>query len=104
MTRLADHLASRNETQTAFAARAGLSDATLSRVIAGKIPPSTDVIEKVYAATEGEVTANDLFGTWRAAKAGNGDAAAKTREVAVVPDAPFPEAPCPAAGPAKAAA
>lgn len=68
MTTLSDYLASRNETQTAFAQRAGLTDATLSRVMSGKTPPSPDVVEKVHAASEGAVTANDLFEAWRLAR------------------------------------
>jgi transcriptional regulator with XRE-family HTH domain len=68
MSRLSDYLDQRNEAQNAFAARAGLSDATLSRVLKGKIPPSPDVVEKVHAATDGAVTANDLFEAWRAAR------------------------------------
>jgi transcriptional regulator with XRE-family HTH domain len=68
MPSLPTYLTERNEAQTAFAARAGLSDATLSRVLKGKIPPSADVVEKVRLATQGEVTANDLYDAWRAAR------------------------------------
>jgi len=76
MTSLTDYLAARNESQTAFSARAGLSDATLSRVLRDKIPPSSDVVEKVHAATDGEVTANDLYAAWRSARDASGAAEA----------------------------
>jgi transcriptional regulator with XRE-family HTH domain len=68
MPSLTDYLATRKEAQTDFCTRAGLSDATLSRVLRGKIPPSPDVVEKVHQATDGEVTANDLFDAWRTAR------------------------------------
>lgn len=71
MMTLAAYLEAEAETQTAFAARAGLSDSTLSRVLAGKTPPSADVIERIHTATKGRVTANDLFATWRDARAVN---------------------------------
>src|SRR6266851_3693823 len=65
MTTLPAYLARRGESQTAFAARSGLSDSTLSRVLSGKISPSAEVVEKVGWATEGAVTANDLYEAWR---------------------------------------
>lgn len=68
MASLPNYLSSRAETQTAFAARAGLTDSTLSRVLTGKSPPSPDVVERVRVATDGEVTPNDLFEAWRLAR------------------------------------
>lgn len=68
MPNLTDYLDTKTETQSAFAARAGLSNSTLSRLLKGRIPPSPEVVEKVRAATEGEVTANDLYESWRAAR------------------------------------
>jgi transcriptional regulator with XRE-family HTH domain len=76
MPNLTDYLANRDETQTAFSQRAGLTDATLSRVLNGKTPPSPDVVEKVHAATDGAVTANDLFEAWRLARRGGPAASA----------------------------
>jgi transcriptional regulator with XRE-family HTH domain len=76
MVRLPEYLAHRNETQTAFASRAGLSNGTLSRVLTGKIAPSPDVVEKVHAATDGQVTANDLYEAWRAVRGGESAASA----------------------------
>ncbi|TXL72535.1 helix-turn-helix transcriptional regulator [Vineibacter terrae] len=69
MPSLADHLAQTREKQAAFARRAGLSRAQLSRVLSGKRPPTVDVVDKVEAATNGVVTANDLFAAYRAARA-----------------------------------
>jgi transcriptional regulator with XRE-family HTH domain len=65
MTTLPAYLTRRGESQTAFAARSGLTDSTLSRVLSGKISPSAEVVEKVRWATEGAVTADDLYGAWR---------------------------------------
>ena len=65
MTTLPAYLARRGESQTAFAARSGLSDSTLSRVLSGKISPSAEVVEKVRWATDGAVTADDLYAAWR---------------------------------------
>jgi transcriptional regulator with XRE-family HTH domain len=67
---LPDYLANRGETQKAFAARSGLTDSTLSRVLSGKIAPSPEVVEKVHQATDGAVTANDLYEGWRLARGG----------------------------------
>lgn len=75
MTSLSTYLTARDETQTAFAARAGLTDSTLSRVLKGKSPPSPDVVERVREATAGEVTANDLYDAWRRARSGAGASA-----------------------------
>ncbi|WP_425065092.1 helix-turn-helix domain-containing protein [Reyranella sp.] len=76
MTSLPEYLKAQNETQTAFAGRSGLSDSTLSRVLAGKIPPSHDVIQRVYVATEGRVDESDLYAAWRAAQASTATASA----------------------------
>lgn len=73
MSDLSSYLTSRGETQRAFARRAGLDDSTLSRVLAGRIAPSPAVVERIHQATEGEVTANDLYEVWRRAR---GDSAA----------------------------
>jgi transcriptional regulator with XRE-family HTH domain len=68
MPSLTDYLSAENETQTAFARRAGLSDSTLSRVLAGKTPPTAALVEKVREATGGQVTEAELFAAWRAAR------------------------------------
>ena len=68
MTSLTDYLIARNETQTAFAGRSGLTDATLSRILSGKGTPSAVVVEKIRLATRGAVTPNDVFETWRQAQ------------------------------------
>src|SRR5260370_17173286 len=60
MTTLPAYLTRRGESQTAFAARSGLTDSTLSRVLSGKISPSAEVVEKVRWATEGPVPPDDL--------------------------------------------
>jgi transcriptional regulator with XRE-family HTH domain len=70
MPSLTDYLAAQDETQTAFAARAGLTDSTLSRLLKGRNPPSPEVVERVHVATDGQVTANDLFDAWRTARNG----------------------------------
>lgn len=66
--RLSAYLDARDETQAAFAKRAGLTDSTLSRVMSGAIAPSETVIEAIRTATAGEVTANDLFDARREAR------------------------------------
>lgn len=56
-------LKAKDMTQLAFAERSGLSQTTISRLISEpeKRKPGWDVIKAVYDATDGAVTANDLF-------------------------------------------
>jgi transcriptional regulator with XRE-family HTH domain len=59
---LSDYLAETGETQDAFAKRVGTSQADISRYVSGKRRPRKDVLIKIFAATDGRVTANDFFG------------------------------------------
>lgn len=61
--KLGDYLAKRKESITAFAVRSGISKATAYRIAkTGTRNPSRDVIEKIVAASDGLVSANDLLG------------------------------------------
>lgn len=47
--------------QAQFAKRCGLSRATISRIISGERKPSLRVMQIIYKASEGKVTADDFF-------------------------------------------
>jgi transcriptional regulator with XRE-family HTH domain len=59
---LAEYLSETGLTQSAFAARVGITQAYVSRILAGVYESvSQDVVRRIYDATEGEVTPNDIF-------------------------------------------
>jgi hypothetical protein len=47
--------------QPSFAEMIGVSQACISRVITGERRPSEDTIRRIFAATKGEITPNDLM-------------------------------------------
>jgi transcriptional regulator with XRE-family HTH domain len=59
--KLGAYLGERGETAVAFAARVGLSESSLSRIIAGKQRPAHGTIGRIVAATGGAVQPNDFF-------------------------------------------
>lgn len=59
---LVDYRTKHNLTQAEFGERAGLSQAAVARYEAGKRQPQRDEMARIYAATNGEVTANDFAG------------------------------------------
>lgn len=61
---LRQYLTSRNMRQVAFVKASGLSPSLISKLCSDKYQPriSVDVIRKIYDATGGVVTANDLLG------------------------------------------
>lgn len=59
---LAEYFSQTGLTQQQFAARAGITQAYVSRIVAGLCSSvSGEVARRIYAATEGEVTPNDIF-------------------------------------------
>ena len=59
--KLRDYLDRECLTLEQFAARTGLHVSTVSRIAAGKNPPSPELVQRIREATRGEVTPNDLF-------------------------------------------
>lgn len=47
--------------QAQFAKQCGLSKATVSRIISGERQPSLKVMQIIFKASNGKVTANDFF-------------------------------------------
>lgn len=62
--KLARYLSKHKETVEAFAQRSGVSRATLQRIKQGGAR-STRIIEKIVAASGGQVTASDLLNVTR---------------------------------------
>jgi 3,4-dihydroxy 2-butanone 4-phosphate synthase/GTP cyclohydrolase II len=59
---LAEYLAEAGLTQYAFAERAGITQAYVSRLVTGaSLAVSRDVAGRIYEATGGAVTPNDIF-------------------------------------------
>lgn len=59
--KLTDYLDARGETGLAFARRAGLAQATISRILSGSSPTLTTA-RMIVEATEGKVRYEDLIG------------------------------------------
>lgn len=58
---LAEFLKENGETASAFASRTGISQPYVSRLISGERFPHREVIEAIWKATGGKVTANDFI-------------------------------------------
>ena len=58
--RLSEYLSRAAETYGAFAARTGITTASVSRIARGIQRPNWDTIAAIEKATSGKVTANDL--------------------------------------------
>jgi hypothetical protein len=59
---LATYLQDRGISEARFAEMIGVSQAAVNRYIAGKRRPRRAVVLRIMAATQGAVTANDLYG------------------------------------------
>jgi len=59
--KLKHYLRSNRINQAQFAKRCGLSTATISRIISGERQPSLKVMQIIFRASNGKVTANDFF-------------------------------------------
>ena len=60
MTALAKHLEATGQAQSAFAKRVGVTQATISRIVHGRIP-GPRLVKRIIAATDGSVTLDDLY-------------------------------------------
>jgi transcriptional regulator with XRE-family HTH domain len=59
--RLADYLEKTETKPSQFAEKAGLAPSTVTRLLNGERKPGLDVLEKIAAASEGNVKAEDFF-------------------------------------------
>ncbi len=66
---LSDWLQVRSLTDAAFAAVTGCGPTTVNRIRRGATMPEASLIARIVAATDGQVTANDLFDAYQAAHA-----------------------------------
>lgn len=60
--KLNDFLSQTGTTKSAFAELIGTTTATVSRIGDGLVVPRRDLLERIYEATDGQVTPNDLTG------------------------------------------
>lgn len=60
--KLSDYLSQRGIKRSDFAGTIGVSQSYVTMICQGKIWPGRDVVTKINAATDGEVTANDFVG------------------------------------------
>jgi predicted transcriptional regulator len=60
--KLNDFLHERGVTKSAFADLVGTTTATISRIADGSVMPRKALMERIFAATGGAVTPNDLAG------------------------------------------
>ena len=58
---LKDYLKRQNLTISAFARRAGITVSTVHRVASGEVKPSTETLNRIVAASQGEVQPNDFY-------------------------------------------
>lgn len=65
---LKEYLTGKSMTETAFAEEIGVAQVTVNRWVRGERFPEPEMIMRVAAATNGEVSVSDWYGT-RAAKA-----------------------------------
>jgi len=59
--KLEQYMRDRKITDAAFAVKVGLSQSQVSRIRRGVSWPSKEVVEKIAAATNNKVTANDIL-------------------------------------------
>lgn len=59
--KLAEYLSNNGLTQKAFGDRIKTSQVAVNRYLTGRRVPEPDVMERIIAATCGDVTANDFF-------------------------------------------
>lgn len=57
--KLAKYLETKNLTQTAFAAKVGVTQVAMNRYVRGERTPSVEIIAAIHKATKGAVTLND---------------------------------------------
>lgn len=60
--KLADYLIRTSTSRLDFAKRIGVSKEAVRRYVAGERIPEKETMEKIAAATDNNVTANDFFG------------------------------------------
>ena len=60
--KLRDYLDMRAITQAEFAGRIGISNAEISRILAGLRHPNPNTMRAIMRETDGAVTPNDFFG------------------------------------------
>ena len=58
---LASYLTTKKQKPSAFAAEIGRSHTTVLRWLDGSMSPSPQAVRDVFAATNGQVTASDMF-------------------------------------------
>lgn len=67
---VADYIKASGCTQEEFAARAGLAQSNVSRIVNGKQKPDPDTAVQIVVVTEGQVTLNEIYGVpkkyWKA--------------------------------------
>jgi len=61
---LNDFLSSHGISKVVFAQTVNTTVATVSRISDGLVTPRRDLMKRIYAATEGAVTPNDLIGLY----------------------------------------
>jgi hypothetical protein len=59
---LRTYLAERGETPSAFARRVDRAHSTILRLMDRQTAPSAETVRLIFDATDGQVTASDLFG------------------------------------------
>lgn len=60
--KLSDYLTANSLTAAAFASKIGRHRSTVIRLIGGNVRPDRETVERILAATDGQVTPNDFFG------------------------------------------
>lgn len=64
MMTLSEFLHQNRTTQTEFAARVGTTTATISRITDGVVVPRRKLLLRIFEATGGQVTPNDITGIY----------------------------------------
>lgn len=85
--KLNDFLTFENTTMGEFAKVVGTTTATISRIADGAVFPRKALMERIYAATRGLVTPNDLVGlycTHVCPNVGARDSAARFQELIII--------------------
>ncbi|MEZ5648169.1 MAG: helix-turn-helix transcriptional regulator [Alphaproteobacteria bacterium] len=59
--RLRAYLRLHGLSELAFAEQIGVASTTINRLVRGKTRPSFDLVQRIYEATQGAITPNDLF-------------------------------------------
>ncbi len=61
MNQLAKYLKMKKQNTNQFAQKSGLSQATVWRIVNGKVTPSSRIAKAIETATQGEVTRDELL-------------------------------------------